>query len=78
MGGSRNSELSEDDGVIGAGIVFRIFAKIRFTRVLDVVSSGDEAIQISSKEHPDLVLMDIILEGIWMGLMLRVRSYRRF
>ena len=75
MGGSRIL-IVEDDGVIGRYIQ-NILQKLGY-QVLDVVSSGDEAIQISSKEHPDLVLMDIILEGDLDGVDAAGQIYRRF
>jgi diguanylate cyclase (GGDEF)-like protein len=60
MGGSRIL-IVEDDGIIGRHIQ-NTLQKLGY-QVLDVVFSGDTAIKISAEEHPDLVLMDINLEG---------------
>jgi diguanylate cyclase (GGDEF)-like protein/PAS domain S-box-containing protein len=60
MGGSKIL-IVEDDGIIGRHVQ-NTLRKLGY-QVLDVVSTGEKAVKISSEEHPDLVLMDINLEG---------------
>jgi CheY-like chemotaxis protein len=51
----------EDDGIIASDIK-RSLEKVGY-QVLLSVSSGEEAIEIAKLHRPDLVLMDILLEG---------------
>src|SRR5271157_433146 len=66
----------EDDGIIGRHIQ-NTLRKLGY-QVLDVVSSGEQAISISSEEHPDLVLMDINLDGEVDGVKAAGQIYGRF
>src|ERR1035437_10117079 len=75
MGGSRIL-IVEDDGIIGRHIE-NTLQKLGY-QVLDVVSTGDRAIKISSEEHPDLVLMDINLDGELDGVDAAGPIYGRF
>jgi diguanylate cyclase (GGDEF)-like protein/PAS domain S-box-containing protein len=75
MGGSRIL-IVEDDGIIGRHIQ-NILQKLGY-QVLGVVSTGEKAIEISSEEHPDLVLMDINLEGKLDGVDAAGQIYGRF
>ncbi len=53
--------IVEDSEIIA--MVIKNAIKERGWHVLDVVSSGEEAIKLAEKETPDLILMDIKLEG---------------
>ena len=75
MGGSKIL-IVEDDGIIGRHIQ-NTLQKLGY-QVLDVVSTGDKAIKTSSEEHPDLVLMDINLEGELDGVDAAGQIYGRF
>ncbi|MDR3574330.1 MAG: diguanylate cyclase [Anaerolineaceae bacterium] len=75
MGGSRIL-IVEDDGIIGRHIQ-NILQKLGY-QVLGAISTGEKAIEISSEEHPDLVLMDINLEGELDGVEAAGQIYGRF
>ena len=51
----------EDETIVAEDIKNRL-EKLGYS-VTFVVSSGDEAVEKASESHPDLVLMDIRLEG---------------
>ena len=51
----------EDEGIIAKSI--RVMLKSLGYAVAAVTSSGEEAIKKAAETHPDLVLMDIVLEG---------------
>lgn len=56
----------EDESVI-AGEIKRTLGDLGYT-VVEVVSSGEEAIEKTSQHNPDLVLMDIVLKGEMDGV----------
>lgn len=64
--GKINILVVEDEPFIGLGIRQKI-EKLGY-HVIMVVASGDEAYQVSSERVPDLILMDIRLEGNLDGI----------
>ncbi len=56
----------EDESIIGMELQFRL-QDIGYD-VLDIVSSGERAIEVALAEKPDLILMDIHLEGEMDGI----------
>ena len=59
--------LIVEDESIAALFVRKIVERVGY-RVIDVMKSGEEAIEKASKEHPDLILMDIKLKGKKNGI----------
>lgn len=53
--------IVEDELLIAKGLA-RKLKKLGY-QVMDIVASGEEAIQYSKTQKPDLILMDIVLEG---------------
>lgn len=58
--------IVEDERIV-AGDIKRILRDMGYA-VSTVVSSGDEAIKKAQEDNPDLVLMDIVLQGEMMEL----------
>ncbi|HMD89197.1 MAG TPA: PAS domain S-box protein [Anaerolineaceae bacterium] len=56
----------EDDGIIGHHLQ-NTLKKLGYD-VLAVINNGPDAIQAAADGHPDLILMDIVLEGEMSGL----------
>lgn len=53
--------IVEDERIIARALQRKL---IRFGyEVVDIVGTGEEAIEIATREHPDLILMDIRLKG---------------
>ena len=59
--------LVVEDELIAAENLARILNKLGY-EVIAIVDSGAEAIQTAAKNHPDLVLMDIMLQGDLDGI----------
>jgi CheY-like chemotaxis protein len=74
--GKINILVVEDEAFIGMNIRRRL--EHLGYHVIMVVSSGDEAFQISTEKAPDLVLMDIQLEGGLDGLETAQSLWNRF
>lgn len=66
----------EDEGLVAEDIA-RILQNFGY-EVLDIVSSGEEAVKIAENLLPDLVLMDIMLEGDMNGIDAAGQIYSRF
>ena len=58
--------IVEDEVIIA--MRFEVFFSRRGYQVVDLVSSGEEAIKAAIKEKPDLILMDINLKGMMSGI----------
>lgn len=58
--------IVEDDGIIGRHIQ-TILTRLGY-RVLGVAASGQEAIELTNQQVPDLILMDISLQGDMDGV----------
>lgn len=58
--------IIEDEKIIGLDLQRRL-EKFGF-QVVDILSTGEEAIRISREQHPDIILMDIMLEGDMDGI----------
>ncbi|MBU4287766.1 MAG: response regulator, partial [Proteobacteria bacterium] len=56
----------EDEGIIAKDIK-NILSFLGYS-VIGIASSGEEAIEKAMEMHPDLVLMDIVLEGDMDGV----------
>ena len=69
--------LVVEDEVLVAEDITRILQNFGYT-VLAVVSSGEEAVRVVEKELPDLVMMDIMLEGDMDGIEAAGQIYSRF
>ncbi|TGM12047.1 response regulator [Leptospira selangorensis] len=59
--------LLVEDEVIIAMLIRRELKKIGYN-VIDLATSGEEAIQITKEDRPDLILMDITLAGEMDGI----------
>ncbi len=68
--------IVEDDGIIGRHIQ-NILNRLGY-RVLGVASSGQEAIELTNQQVPDLILMDISLQGDMDGVDVADFIRRRF
>jgi signal transduction histidine kinase len=51
----------EDEAIIAEDIAYHL-EKMGYA-VVDIVATGEEAIEVATTTHPDLVLMDIMLQG---------------
>jgi diguanylate cyclase (GGDEF)-like protein len=58
--------IVEDEGLISMDLKMRL--EEMGHKVLDIASSGEEAIAIVQTQRPDLVLMDIVLQGMLDGI----------
>lgn len=58
--------IVEDEGVVALDIQGKL--EDMGYNVVDIASSGDEALQIVDDKYPDLVLMDIVLKGEMDGI----------
>jgi CheY-like chemotaxis protein len=58
--------IVEDESTI-AKCLMLILSKVGYS-ILDIVSSGEEAVDIALQTRPDLVLMDIRLSGVIDGI----------
>ncbi|OQX94473.1 hypothetical protein B6I21_09415 [candidate division KSB1 bacterium 4572_119] len=56
-----NILIVEDETIVGMDLKLKL--QSRGYNVLETASTGQEAIEISNKYNPDLILMDIILDG---------------
>ena len=63
----KNILLVEDDDMIAEAMV-RALSKLGH-HITAIVMTGREAVQAALKDHPDLVIMDIMLEGDLDGIM---------
>lgn len=59
--------LIVEDDVVAASMSQKYLDKMSYT-VTSVVSSGEEAIRKAAEDHPDLILMDIVLNGDMDGI----------
>jgi len=66
----------EDEGIVATGI--RNMLKSLGYAVPAVASSGKEALKKAAETHPDLVLMDIVLEGDMDGIQAAEQIRARF
>ena len=66
----------EDEKIVAADIQRRL--EILGYSVVGASSSGEEAIALTEKTHPDLILMDIILKGKMNGIEAAEQIQRRF
>ena len=55
--------LADDHALVRAGIRSLLGAMAEVTVVAEA-SSGEEAVELASREQPDVVLMDIAMKGI--------------
>ncbi len=56
----------EDEGIIAKDIQNTL--SLLGYSVVGIASSGEEAVKTAMETHPDLVLMDIVLEGAMNGV----------
>ncbi len=56
----------EDEAIIAEDIAYHL-EKMGYA-VVDIVATGEEAIEVATTTHPDLVLMDIMLQGEMDGI----------
>ena len=63
---TRQVLIVEDEAILAASIERRL-QKLGY-RVAAITDSGEEAIQIAAQNNPDLVLMDIKLNGQMDGI----------
>jgi len=68
--------VTEDEGIIAKDLEMRL--KRRGYNVPAVVASGEEAVIMAEKEMPDLVLMDIVLQGEIDGIEAAALIRQRF
>ncbi len=68
--------IVEDEWTVAEEIKM-ILERLEYT-VTSISSSGDEAIQNAEKDKPDLVLMDIVLEGEMDGIEVATEIRSRF
>jgi PAS domain S-box len=68
--------IVEDEGLVAKNIQSRL--KRLGYAIVALASSGEEAIRKAEETHPDLVLMDIILEGDMDGVEAAKQIYSRF
>lgn len=61
-----NILVAEDDSIVSLDIQ-RVLQSFGY-KVPFVVSSGEDAIRIAQKHHPDLILMDVSLKGELDGI----------
>ncbi len=66
----------EDEGIIAADIQSRL-SDLGY-EVVGLASSGEEAMQLITGERPDLVLMDIMLNGLMDGIYAAEEIRKRF
>lgn len=66
MGGDRKILIVEDEKVIAMDLQ-KTISNFGYD-ILSTVSSGEEAIQLMAKNKPNLVIMDILLEGDLNGI----------
>lgn len=59
--------LIVEDELLIAHNLARILKKLGY-RVVEIVSSGERAIQVAAEKKPDLVLMDIVIKGQMNGI----------
>ncbi|GBF38854.1 response regulator [Leptospira johnsonii] len=59
--------LLVEDEVITAMLIRRELKKIGYN-VIDLATSGEEAVRIAKEDRPDLILMDITLAGEMDGI----------
>lgn len=68
--------MVEDEAVIGADYMTRL--KTMGYVVLDIVESGEEAIKKAEELKPDIILMDITIEGNKDGIQAAEEITERF
>ncbi len=61
------SILIVEDELLIAHNLARLLKKLGY-QVVEIVSSGEKAIQIAAEKQPDLVLMDIVIKGQMNGI----------
>lgn len=59
--------LIVEDELLIAHNLARILKRLGY-RVVEIVSSGEQAIQVAAEKQPDLVLMDIVIKGQMNGI----------
>ncbi len=68
--------IVEDEFLIARGLA-RKLDKLGY-EVVDIVASGAEAIQRTAKHHPNLILMDILIEGEIDGIETAAQIYKSY
>ncbi len=68
--------IVEDERIVAGDLRSRLH-RLGYT-VLDTVSTGEDAVRAAGQQHPDLVLMDIRLEGDMDGIDAAERIQQRF
>ncbi len=68
--------IVEDEFLIAQGLA-RKLQKLGY-QILDIVASGAEAIQRTREFHPDLILMDILIEGDKDGIETAAEIYQSY
>lgn len=68
--------IVEDEFLIAQGLA-RKLKKLGY-QVMDIVASGVEAIQRTREFHPDLILMDILIEGDRDGIETAAEIYQSY
>lgn len=67
--------IVEDDGIIGHHIQ-NVLTRLDY-QVVGIASSGLEALELCDQEHPDLILMDINLQGVMDGVDVTEQIHRK-
>lgn len=68
-----NILIVEDEAIVAEDIASRL-EKMDYT-ITDIVASGEEAIETATTTHPDLILMDIMLQGEIGGIVAAEKIY---
>jgi len=66
VGKEKNILIIEDDKIIS--VVLQTYLKKLGFNVIDSVTTGEDAIEIAKKTKPDIILSDIMLDGILNGI----------
>ena len=61
-----NILIVEDEGIVARDIA-RSLERLGYT-VVGIAASGDEAVRLAADAQPDLVLMDVVLQGDMDGI----------
>jgi signal transduction histidine kinase len=69
-----NILIVEDQAIVAEDIASRL-EKMNYA-IADIVASGEEAILAANRNHPDLILMDIMLQGEIGGIVAADTIYR--
>ncbi|MGC9505694.1 hybrid sensor histidine kinase/response regulator [Baaleninema sp.] len=69
--------LIVEDEVLQALTLSRKLQKLGYT-VLESVTSGEDAIEVVREKHPDIILMDIVIQGDLDGIETAARIYKEY